>query len=103
MDYTPIINAAIALIAALISAFLIPWLKKKISAEKLDAMERLIRIAVEAAEQSGASPAEKKKAVMDFLESKGYNLDETVLNAIEAAVLRLHTELYGEWTKDDGN
>lgn len=35
VDITPIINAIIALIAALVSAFLIPWLKSKVEAGKL--------------------------------------------------------------------
>ena len=42
MDYTQIISAVIALISALVSAFLIPWLKTKIDADKLRSEERRV-------------------------------------------------------------
>ena len=33
MDYTNIISAVIALISALVSAFLIPWIKERVGAD----------------------------------------------------------------------
>ena len=51
MDYTQIISAVIALISALVSAFLIPWLKTKIDANKLQTIKTYVEIGVKAAEQ----------------------------------------------------
>lgn len=95
-DLTPVINAAIALIAALISAFLIPWIKRNIKAKDRDDFLRWVEIAVAAAEQlfHTTQGTEKKKYVLAFLEEKGYVCSESELNAaIEGAVLRLHRDL----------
>ncbi len=98
MNITPIINAVIALIAALISAFVIPWVKKKAAACDLEQMQAWTKIAVAAAEQlyTALQGDVKKQYVMKYLAEKGYNVnDEDIENAIEAEVLRLHNELYG--------
>lgn len=98
MDYTQIISAVIALISALISAFLIPWIKTKIDADKLQTVRAYVEIGIKAAEQLyTASEGDKKKAyVISFLAGKGIKFDvETVDKLIEAAVLQLHHELYG--------
>lgn len=96
IDLTPIFQSAIALIAALITAFLIPFIKSKVSAEKYAEMEKWVKIAVEAAEMiyvGAGRGAEKKLHVVNFLESKGYTLDIVELNEmIEAAVLGLQKE-----------
>ena len=83
MDYTQIISAVIALISALVSAFLIPWLKTKIDADKLQTLRTYVEIGVKAAEQlyTATDGAAKKAETSDKL--------------IEAAVLQLHHELYG--------
>ena len=98
IDITPIVQAVVALLAAVISAFLVPWIKRKASAAQLEQMEAWTRIAVAAAEQLYTSlDGEKKKAdVLDFLAGKGYHVSSAeVENAIEAAVLELHDQLYG--------
>ena len=98
MDYTQIISAVIALISALVSAFLIPWIKTKIDADKLQTVRAYVEIGVKAAEQLyAASEGDKKKAyVISFLAGKGIKFDvETVDKLIEATVLQLHHELYG--------
>ena len=96
IDLTPIINAVIALIAAIISAFLIPWLKSKTTAEQRKELTAWVKIGVAAAEQlyAGAGRGEEKKQyVLDFLYDQGYDIDtDGVLNAIEAAVKQLNTE-----------
>lgn len=93
IDVTPIVEAVVALIMALISAFVIPWIKQKISKEKLEKVAMWVEIAVEAAEQlytGSGRGAEKKAYVVDFLNSKGYTLDTASLdNLIEAAVFNL--------------
>ena len=95
-DLTPIFNAVIALVAALVSAFVIPWVKRNTTAQEREDFLRWVEIAVAAAEQlfHATQVAEKKKYVIAFLEEKGFVLSEEELNAaIEGAVLRLHREL----------
>ena len=95
-DLTPILNAVIALLAALITALVIPWIKRKTSAQDREELLRWVEIAVAAAEQiwGSAQGEEKKKAVADFLREKGFSFSEREIDsAIEAAVLQLHREL----------
>ena len=98
MDYTQIISPVIALISALVSAFLIPWIKTKIDADKLQTIRTYVEIGVKAAEQLYAATdgAEKKAYVINFLAEKGIKFDSEIVDKlIEAAVLQLHHELYG--------
>lgn len=98
MDYTQIISAVIALVSALVSAFLIPWLKTKIDANKLQTIKTYVEIGVKAAEQLYAATdgEEKKDYVINFLAEHGIRFDvSTIDQLIEAAVLQLHHELYG--------
>lgn len=104
MDYTQIISAIIALLSALISAFLIPWLKQQISAERLKKWQSYVEIAVRAAEQLyTANDGDAKKAyVLQYLAERGISFDsDTVDKLIEAAVLTLHHELYGGGNAED--
>lgn len=93
IDLTPIMEAIIALVAAVITAFVIPWLKGKIDADKLEKIELWVTVAVEAAEQlyNGTGRGEEKKAyVVKFLQEKGFTLDPDSLDKlIEAAVFNL--------------
>ena len=50
-DITPIIEAVAALIAALITAFLVPYIKSKTTAEQQKEINAWVKIAVAAAEQ----------------------------------------------------
>lgn len=104
IDLTPIFNAIITLLAALVTGFVIPWVKKKISAEKRNEFLDWVGIAVKAAEQlfSSEQSLEKKAYVVTYLNSKGYKLSAGDLsNAIEAAVLELHNELYVNWVAEE--
>lgn len=95
-DLTPIVNAVIALIAAIVTTFLIPWIKSKIDAAKLAQIVEWVGIAVRAAEQiyNESGMGEKKKQyVLNFLADKGFTLDPNSINAmIEAAVKNLNIE-----------
>ena len=95
-DLTPIVNAVITLIAAIVTTFLIPWIKSKIDAAKLAQIVEWVGIAVRAAEQiyNESGMGEKKKQyVLDFLADKGFTLDPNSINAmIEAAVKNLNIE-----------
>ena len=98
IDLTDIGGLIIRLIEALAIAFLIPWLKEKFDAEKLQRAGKLVRFAVYAAEQlyGGGHGAEKKEYVTAFLEARNLKLDlDTIDRMIEATVLEMSTELEG--------
>ena len=73
IDITPIVNAAIALIGAGVSVFLIPWLKSQTTEAQRKELTAWVKIGVAAAEQlyKGAGRGEEKKQyVIDFLKQK---------------------------------
>lgn len=94
IDLTTVFSALITLICALISAFLIPYIKSKVSAEKLETIKAWVKVAVQAAEmlyRETGTGAQKKSYVIEYLNSKGYDLDtDTLNNLIESAVLELN-------------
>lgn len=96
INLTPIINALILLIGAIISAFVIPWIREKTNREQRDTLNAWVQIAVGAAEQlyAIADGAKKREYVLNFLMEHGYVIDDTVINALENEVLKLHHELY---------
>ena len=93
---TPVVNAVIALAATVVSVFLIPWIKSKTTAQQRSELVAWAKIGVAAAEQIYVGQGrgdEKKQYVLEFLKSKGFDLnEESVNNAIEAAVKQLNTE-----------
>lgn len=98
IDLTPIVNAFITLIGLLLTTFLIPWIRTKISNEKLKEIQKWTSVGVKAAEmiykESGMGDV-KKNYVRRFLESKGYKLDiDTVDALIEATVRDMQQEAF---------
>ena len=97
VDITQIILGLITILVGLAEAFLIPWLKAKVGSEKLAKIVDTIDIFVAAAEQiaarDGYDGAWKKQHVIELLEKNGYTVDETIDEFIEAAVIKLHSEL----------
>lgn len=93
IDLTPIITAVLTLIISLISAFLIPCIKAKTTDEQFKTIKLWVQVAVQAAEMlyvGSGRGEEKKKYVLDFLNSKGFTLNtEEIDNLIESAVLEL--------------
>jgi hypothetical protein len=91
IDLTPLLQAAIALAAAAITAFIIPWIKSKTDAEKWSKYTSVLDVLVKAAEQMyGVGEGPKKLAmVQQWLEQRGYTVDP---EAIQAAVLKLHAD-----------
>lgn len=85
IDLTTIINAIIALIAAIITYKVIPWIKAKTTNEQQTLLEATVRTLVFAAEQiyGAGNGYEKMKYVSDKLKEKGFKVD---VDAIEAAV-----------------
>ena len=97
-DLTPIVQALIAACAALITAVVIPYIRAKYANEDISSLLAWVEIGVKAAEQlyRDTDGPLKKTYVLDFLASKGYCVDNTeVEKAVEAAVLELHSALYG--------
>lgn len=92
-DLTPMAEGVITLVVAIITAFVIPYLKEKIGAAKYAKMVEWVRVGVKAAEMifNGIGRgAEKKAYVINFLHEKGYTVDEDSLDAlIESAVLEI--------------
>lgn len=80
-------------IAAIITAFVIPWIRSKTTAAQFEKIKMWVTVAVEAAEQlytGSGRGAEKKAYVVEFLNSKGFKIDaETLDKLIEAAVFNL--------------
>ena len=93
-DYTIIFEFIITIISALISCFLIPTLKRKLTKEKQEQLCYWVNIAVKAAEQLYGSKTgqQKKEYVVGFLLSKGivFDVDE-VTAMIESEVYKLST------------
>ncbi len=95
IDLTPILTAFIALFGAIITYYVIPVLKGKISANTWNEIIKWVKIAVAAAEQmkeAGLLDYDKKNYVIKFLKSKGYKINDDDLNAaIEAEVYELNS------------
>ena len=103
IDLTQIILAVIALISAVLTGFVVPWLKSKINVEngkinetQAALLKLAINTAVKAAEQLfNSDEGQKKKAyVLDILKAQGYEVDQIALDAaIEAAVYNLKEKI----------
>ncbi len=96
MDITPIISAFIAILGVLLTSLFVPWLKRKLSAERYNQLQAWVRTFVLAAEQIyGAGKGDEKlRYVADLLRQKGIevdvdNLTDEVRAMIEAAVREL--------------
>ncbi len=94
INLTPILTALITLIMAIITYFVIPVLRGKISAERLKILIDWVMIAVKAAEQmkaAGLITVPKKDFVIAFLKDKGVTITDEELDAlIEAAVFEIN-------------
>lgn len=105
IDLTPLIEVVIALIAALISTKLIPWIKARATAEQQALLQATIETLVYAAEQlyGAGTGSTKLDYVVEELEKRGFTADRA---QIEAAVLKMSKRLTGEGMKngekDDG-
>ena len=95
MEYniTPIIEAALLLLAAIFTTVVIPYIKSKTTAQQQTEINAWVKIAVSAAEQifnGSGRGAEKKAYVLEWLKQRGITVDEAKLDAmIESAVYEL--------------
>ena len=92
-DLTPILEALALLVAAVISAVVVPYIKGKTTTAQQQEINSWVKIAVFAAEQifNGSGRGnEKKTYVQNFIAERGFKLDETRVDAlIEAAVYEM--------------
>lgn len=95
IDLTPIFEAIIALVAALVTYKLIPWLKARTTESQQAILMATVRTLVYAAEQLyGAGKGDEKlQYVKQKLEEKGFDVD---IDAIEAAVKEVTIEITKE-------
>lgn len=93
MDITTIIEIVFALIGAIVTTVLIPYIRSKTNANQRAEINAWVEIAVLAAEQiyKGQGRGEEKKShVLTFLAEHGVLVDETKIDAlIEAAVYNM--------------
>ena len=92
-DITPVMEAVAALLAAVITAVVIPYIKTKTTTDQQRQINTWVQIAVSAAEQIYNGPGrgeDKKKYVVEWLRQHGVTVDADKLDAmIEAAVYDL--------------
>ncbi len=101
---TKVTECALTIIVLLVSAYLIPWLKTKISEEKLEELEKFCEQAVRAAEQLYTPKEYKlKKAyvlslINEQIEKLGLGLNEAEIDAIIEGIVNYvkHNKEYGE-------
>lgn len=97
INITPIIEIILSLAVALVTAFLIPYIKSKIDEGKWSKLNTLAFwlekavLAVEEADRKGIiDKSEKYNAVAEFLREKGFELDvESVRTLIDGSVYEL--------------
>ena len=92
-DYTMLFEGILTVLFALVTLYVIPWIKSKVTADELADIIKWVKIAVQAAEmiykESGMGKA-KKDYVLTFLADKGIKYDERQIDSlIESAVLEL--------------
>ena len=88
IDLTPLFQAVIAFLAALVSYKLIPWIQARTTAQQQELLRAAVSVAVYAAEQLYGAGAGKDKLmyVKGQLAKKGYRVD---IDEIEATVQEL--------------
>ena len=85
IDLTNLVNAVVALLAAIITAFVLPWIKAKGTEKQLDLLAKATKTAVFAAEQVYGSGwgQDKMRYAEEYLRKHGYTVD---IDMIEATV-----------------
>lgn len=97
-NLTPILEAVVALAVAIITAFVLPWIRSRTTTEQRKELLAWVDIAVAAAQQlyHQCSGEQRLQYALSLLEERGFNVnDGTVVDAVEAAVLKLHQQLEG--------
>lgn len=107
VDLTQVIVALIGVIASVVSVYLIPLLKSKVSSDRWEQFIKIVSVAVDAAEQLGMVGKVNDK--LDYamaqikiaMEKHGLTYsDETIRAAIESIVLQFNYSVI-DYTVDD--
>ena len=92
--------AVIALLGAIMTYMVVPYIRSKTTTEQLKRAEYWVKVAVAAAEQiftENGQGEKKKQYVIDFLDRQGINITIGQLNIlIEAAVHELNKSMGAE-------
>ena len=93
IDLTDIIQAVIALLAALVTYKLVPWIRNRTTAEQQALLSATVRTLVYAAEQlyGAGKGAEKLDYVIAELEKRGFTADRAEIEAAVAEQLNMVT------------
>lgn len=94
IDLTPIFQAVIALLAAIITYKLVPWIKTKTTEGQRVNLSAIIKVLVFAAEQiyDAGQGEQKLNYVLGKLRERGYDVDaDMIRESIEAAVYNIDT------------
>ena len=99
-DLTPIIQLAIVLIGTIITSFLIPWIKSKVTQEQWWIIQDITKVAVRAAEvlYKGSGRGEEKLEyvmtyIKEFCSEKGiYFNDDAIRQTVENMVKKMNDE-----------
>lgn len=88
IDLTPLFQAVIAFLAALVTYKFVPWIQARTTAQQQEMLRAAVSVAVFAAEQlyGAGNGKEKLMYVKGHLAKKGYRVD---IDEIEAAVREL--------------
>ena len=97
-DLTPIIQVAIVLIGTIITSFLIPWIKSKVTQEQWWIIQDITKVAVRAAEilYKGSGRGEEKLEyvtayVKEFCAKNGFSIDDkSIRQTIESEVKKMN-------------
>jgi hypothetical protein len=103
-DFTGLFEIVISILATIASCFIIPLIKEKLDAEKLERLVKWVKIAVEAAEQiyGSGTGQEKREYVVNFLLAKGIVFDvDKIETIIESAVFQLPKWLETQFELND--
>lgn len=101
IDLTPVLQAVVTLLAALITYRLIPWIRARTTEQQQANLSAMASTLVYAAEQlfGANSGAEKLNYVTDILRKRGYDVDsQEVLATIEAAVHQMQPKATDQQT-----
>lgn len=92
IDLTDIVTAVLALIAALITRYVIPWIQAKTTLEQQMRIQAAIDMVVFAAEKiyGAGNGKSKKEYALSKLNEMGFNVNDAAVSAgIEAAIMAL--------------
>lgn len=103
VNLTPILQAVIGLLAAMVTYWIIPWIRSKTTESQQNIIKAVIRSAVYAAEQiigSGNGPA-KMALVKKWLEDQGIEVDTEEIEAIVYEQLNLFRDIKPPNTEEE--